>query len=187
MFFERLTGGDHEENFSIISSQVFRPERQPERMEVEKVFVKKDNMAQLFCRKCNTLRKVSTEKTYGGRKPVRVKCKCGYIFAVRFDFRKCYRKKIGLQGYYATGPGYDNWVGIMVRNLSMDGVGFLTDNRPQIKVGDEIKIKFQLDDVNQSGIEKHAVVKVLKNRYLGCQFIVKSKGYDKALGFYLNI
>lgn len=156
-------------------------------MEVQKIFAKKNSTAQLFCRRCNTLQKIAAEGTQGGREPVRVHCQCGHIFGVRFDFRRSYRKKTGLEGHYATSPGYGDWVGMMVSNVSMDGIGFYAGNKPKLKVGDKIKIHFRLDDADKSLVQKEAVIKVLKNRYVGCQFVVKSKHYDKALGFYLKI
>jgi len=43
---------------------------------------------------------------------------------------------------------------------------------------------FTLDDIHSSFIKKMVVVKVVRHKYVGCEFS-HSNEYDKALGFYL--
>jgi hypothetical protein len=156
-------------------------------MEEKTVYVKQNGATLLICPKCNFSKEIRDEQTKDGSKRVRVRCRCGHTFYVRFEFRKYYRKKTALVGYYATRPDYDNWVEITVMNISMGGIGFHASDRPRVKTGDEIEVKFRLDDANQSEIQNRAVVKVVLDRYIGCEFQALLNGYKKRLGFYLNV
>ena len=73
---------------------------------------------------------------------------------------------------------------MVVKNISLSGIGFETLTGHQLKVGDEVTVKFALDDVSHSVIKKKVIVRVVKDKYLGCEFKEPAQ-YDKALGFYL--
>jgi hypothetical protein len=66
----------------------------------------------------------------------------------------------------------------------MNGIGFTTLNRSDLKKNDRLRVKIPLDGREKSQIEKTAVVKWIQGRDIGCSFIETDK-YDKILGFYL--
>ena len=48
----------------------------------------------------------------------------------------------------------------------------------------EVRVTFTLDDAKQSKIEKDVVVRVIEDKYVGCEFTDRAI-FDKTLGFYL--
>ena len=77
---------------------------------------------------------------------------------------------------------------IMVTNVSLTGLGFLTHSMHSLSKGDMLHVRFNLDDREHSLIRKQAVVRWVENGHIGCEFM-NSKAYedesDGALNFYL--
>jgi len=71
-----------------------------------------------------------------------------------------------------------------VRNISLTGIGFETLSPHGLGKGDEIRVRFTLDDAKQSEIERDVIVRVVKDKYIGGEFSDPNL-YDKTLGFYL--
>jgi hypothetical protein len=102
---------------------------------------------------------------------VKIRCKCQSTFSVSFEFRRAHRKKTNLIGYYSRLPACKESHGMLVKNISQTGIGF-------------VRVTFTLDDAKQSKIEKNVVVRVIEDKYVGCEFTDPSI-FDKTLGFYL--
>ena len=95
-----------------------------------------------------------------------------------------YRKSTSLQGRYIN-LSQDNFPGLMlVKDISMGGIGFEVVGPCRIEVGNELDVTFTLDDPNSSVIKKQVVVKMVRNKFVGCEYLHTGE-YDKALGFYL--
>jgi len=153
-------------------------------MEPQKVFVSKDGSTVLKCPYCRHARTVSVQSIKDKKKTIKVKCLCKKSYSVSLELRRSHRKKTNLKGRYVN-LSHENEVGIMiVKDLSMGGIGFEAVGEILIKKGHELELTFNLDDEDSSLIRKLVVVKVVKGRYVGCEFR-HSFGYDKALGFYL--
>jgi hypothetical protein len=153
-------------------------------MEVQKVRLNPDNMAVIKCPQCGTARTVNAAKLNNPRGLLKARCKCGAAFHVLFDVRKAYRKETRLHGNYVKHSGDEEQGRIIVRNISLNGIGFTTLTKHNLKQGDKVKLKFTLDDKRRSEIEKNGVVKVVNEKSIGCQF-TDSDQQDDALGFYL--
>jgi hypothetical protein len=143
-----------------------------------------DNTAVIKCPQCGTTRKVNAAKLNNPRGPLKARCKCGAAFHVLFDVRKAYRKETRLHGNYVKHSGDEEQGRIIVRNISLSGIGFTTLTKHNLKQGDKVKLKFTLDDKRRSEIEKDGIVKAVNDKYIGCQF-TDSDQRDGALGFYL--
>ncbi|MDI6795876.1 MAG: PilZ domain-containing protein [Desulfatibacillaceae bacterium] len=155
-------------------------------MEIVKAYVNPDFTALLVCPHCGMSRSTNVEKYAENKDPLRVKCRCAVIYGVNLEFRRQYRKKTNLPGRY-TIMGPPNRIGPMiVVNVSMGGIGFVTKGINPLKVGDKVEVDFKLDDVNQSQVKRNAVVRVVDESFVGVQFTGQSGVYDAALGFYLR-
>ena len=153
-------------------------------MEPQKVFVSEDGSTVLKCPYCRHVRTVSVQSIKDKKKIIKVKCLCKKSYSVNLELRRSFRKKTNLKGRYVN-LSQDNGVGIMIVNdISMGGLGFEAVGEIRIKKEHELEVTFNLDDDDSSLIRKLVVVKVVKGRYVGCEFR-HSFGYDKALGFYL--
>jgi len=158
-------------------------------MDTEKVYVNPDDQtAVLKCPHCGTVRSRYVEKFKGPRRHVKIRCLCQTVFRIVLEFRKTFRKGSELQGYHAKLPGVGEWGEMLVTNLSISGIGFVSLTKHDFSEGDEVKVKFTLDDRKGSKIEKKALVRWVQERDIGCEFMASvgyDDTYDTALNFYL--
>jgi len=158
-------------------------------MQTEKVYVNlDDDTAMLKCPKCGTAKIGYVGKYKGSKRSVKVRCRCQSAFDVLFEFRRAHRKDTNIQGYYAKLAEGEDWRKIVVTNISLTGIGLLSNGMHNLNMGDELKLRFNLDDPRRSKIEKEAVVKWAEDVHIGCEFIMSvsyDETSDKALDFYL--
>ncbi len=170
-------------------------------MEAKKVFIRPDNTAMITCPECQSTRTVSLDKIPKGKQFLKIKCSCANVFEVKLEFRKFYRKDTNLYGTIkllaaknpkkpveAGGTRYvcsvTNPCDCKIVNVSKTGVGINMPGRHEFEVGDTLLVEFNLDDAKKSRIEKKLVIRLVRDKFLGCEFIAVDQ-YDKALGFYL--
>ena len=75
---------------------------------------------------------------------------------------------------------------IVVKNLSMSGLNFVSMDIDKFMNGDEITISFKLDNADRATIKKDVIVRDILENSVGCEF-EKSSEYapDGPLGFYI--
>ncbi len=158
-------------------------------MEVETVYVEpEDHTALLRCPYCGTTRSRYVGEFRGPKRRLKIRCLCKSVFRVLLEFRRTFRKGSELQGYHAKLPAVGGWGEMLVKNLSINGIQFVTLTKHDLSVGDEVKVKFTLDDGRRSRIEKKALVRWTRKRDIGCEFMTSvgyDNTYDTALNFYL--
>ena len=153
-------------------------------MEPQKAFVREDGTTVLKCPFCKHARTVSVQKIKDKKKVIKVKCSCQKSYSVSLELRKLYRKTASLNGKYVN-LSQNNESGMMiVKDVSMGGIGFDTVGGSSIAKGHELEVTFTLDDTHSSVIKKQLVVRIVRDKFVGCEF-VHAHEYDKALGFYL--
>ncbi len=153
-------------------------------MEPQKAFVREDGTTVLKCPFCRHARTVSVEKIKDKKKVIKVKCSCQKSYSVSLELRKMYRKDASLKGSYVN-LSQKNVSGIMiVKDVSMGGIGFQAVGGNRIKKEDELEVTFTLDDTHSSVIKKQVVVRIVRDQFVGCEYL-HAQEYDKALGFYL--
>ncbi|MFC1843394.1 PilZ domain-containing protein [Thermodesulfobacteriota bacterium] len=153
-------------------------------MEPKKVFVKEDGTTVVKCPSCYHARTVSVEKFKEKKKIIKIKCSCKKSYFVSLELRKMYRKSTNLKGSYLN-CSLDNEIGMMiVKDVSMGGIGFEAVGGNRIEKDHELEVTFTLDDTHSSVIKKNVVVRIVNNNYVGCEF-THAHEYNKALGFYL--
>ena len=153
-------------------------------MEPQKAFVREDGTTVLNCPFCRHARTVSVQKITEKKKVIKVKCSCQKSYFVSLELRKLYRKTASLNGKYVN-LSQNNESGMMiVKDVSMGGIGFDTVGGSSIAKGHELEVTFTLDDTHSSVIKKQLVVRIVRDKFVGCEFL-QAHEYDKALGFYL--
>ena len=153
-------------------------------MEPQKTFVREDGTTVLKCPFCRHARTVSVQKIKDKKKVIKIKCSCQKSYSVSLELRKLYRKTVSLNGKYVN-LSQNNESGMMiVKDVSMGGIGFDTVGGSSIAKGHELELTFTLDDTHSSVIKKQVVVRIVRDKFVGCEF-VHAHEYDKALGFYL--
>jgi hypothetical protein len=153
-------------------------------MEPQKAFVREDGTTVLKCPHCRHARTVSVAKLKDKKKLIKIKCSCQQSYSVSLELRKMYRKDTNLNGQF-TNLSLNNEKGSMlVKDVSMGGIGFTVIGRNRIQKEHELEVVFTLDDAHSSVIKKQVVVKIVRDKFVGCEFL-SAYEYDKALGFYL--
>lgn len=111
-----------------------------------------------------------------------VNCECGARYPVRLEFRKTYRKRASLDGFYFDEDGTKREM--IVRDISLGGVGFHTREPHRLKPRHIIDVLFHLDDAKGTRIFRKVMVRNVRGRFVGVQFLERRER-DKELGFYL--
>jgi len=121
---------------------------------------------------------------------VRVQCPCSHRFRIIRELRSNFRKAVRLEGYFAQARQNGNklapgevWGPMVVQNLSKTGLQFKCGNAGLLQAGDNLQVRFNLDNANQTLIKKSVVVRSIFADTVGCQFEGGDQ-YDAALGFY---
>ncbi|MBU0675706.1 MAG: PilZ domain-containing protein [Proteobacteria bacterium] len=155
--------------------------------EYQKIFVDQEGGGVIKCPSCSksTLVDSSVLREKALLDHCMVRCTCHTRFAVKFEFRKDFRKNSKLTGEYVSLPKGKIRGGMKVVNISPKGIGLKIDDSAQFKIGDELLLLFTLDDTSDSLIEKRAIIRFIKQNYIGCEFL-GSFPIGKALGVYLE-
>lgn len=154
-------------------------------METIKAFVREDNTATIICPACNKPKTVSVTSFKDKGHELKVRCPCDHVFRVTLDFRKYYRKPVELPGEYKSlkplGQGGGD---IIIKDISLGGLGFVVSGINTIEVGHRLQVCFELDNKKKTFLTKEVVVQSVNNDFVGCRFAAHEL-YEKELGFYL--
>ena len=158
-------------------------------METVHTFISSGDIAIIICPNCNKSRNVSIAKYRDKKHSIKVRCECRHGFIVQLDFRRHYRKETNLEGIYQMVPPAFGSGRLYILNISKSGVGFTIgmklSGKNSILAGQQMNIRFHLDNKKASEIEKIITVKSVNENYIGGQFI-ETKAFEKDLGFYLR-
>lgn len=153
-----------------------------------KLYVNVEDHASITCPKCNSVKVANVKPYKGSRKPLTIKCRCGWVFHGILETRKYYRKYVKLSGSYRQ-AGSHNYGPMVVENLSMSGVGFRTRVPQPLHVGDILTVTFVLDNKARTEITKDVVVKLVSKQitdtFVGTAFR-NPQAFYKELAWYLQ-
>ena len=155
-------------------------------METTKVYVHLDQTAVVRCPYCDTPTIHNVEKFKGGSRSVTMQCECQSAFDVCFEFRKTRRKETNIQGYFAKLPDVYKWKRVLITNISLAGIGLLTAAMHDVRIGDQLKVRFSFNGAGSPcAVEKEAVVRWVADGSIGCKFREPVRYDDSSLHFYL--
>ena len=118
-------------------------------------------------------------------RPIGLRCSCGHRFSVFPEFRKAYRRKTNLCGTYTMLSSENEHGEILIKNVSMMGVGFATTGNHCLSENNELSLRIRLDDNKGCEIEAVAVVIHVLDKFVGCRFKELSPHYEDKLATYL--
>ncbi|MFP4039779.1 MAG: PilZ domain-containing protein [Desulfosudaceae bacterium] len=152
-----------------------------------RTYMTKDDKAAFTCPKCNKSRLMDVSRFKSVNKAsikVKVKCPCGHQYSIILERRKEIRKEVAFIGTYtAIEKGVDVVGRITVKDLSRSGLRFKTHLPRQFEVDEELLLEFELDDREQSQVQRKVIVRSQHGDSVGVSFVT-SNHYDK-LGAYL--
>lgn len=141
------------------------------------------DQATVICPKCDFIRTVSALPYKDVKRTLKVGCKCGHKFLCRIEYRKYFRKKVNLAGEYGNHKSGEQG-DMLVEDLSLRGIGFTPVQPHRLKPEDTIIVTFRLDDRNKNEVKRKAVVKAVKDSFIGAEF-VEGQPINRDLNFYL--
>lgn len=153
-------------------------------MDIEKAFVK-EGIATICCPECGLVKNVSVAKFRQVQHTLKIKCSCNHSFKVMLDFRSHYRKQAELIGTYALMPPASGGGLMNITNISRSGMGFTVSGIHTIKIGDNARVAFTLDNRKKTKLNKQVTIRSIDKDYIGCEF-VDQQAFEKDLGFYLQ-
>jgi hypothetical protein len=104
---------------------------------------------------------------------IKCKCLCGNPFVITLERRKHYRKPIELTGGYHH-ERFQFRGGIAIKDISKSGAGITISAQRQMAVGDNLTLKFNLNDDKNSFVAKEAVIRKMEGNHLGVEFLSKT-------------
>ena len=159
--------------------------------ETLRAYVRPDGTVPALCPACGNVCSVPPDRIKVRGKSIDVRCPCGNSFFVLAEFRKAYRRKLSLSGTYAKclaeGDPRKAFGEILIENLSMTGVGFMTEGDDSLSKGDELTLRFMLDDDGHTQIETVAVVKHVQDKAVGCAFSGLTPRQEETLASFLML
>ncbi|MFT5702582.1 MAG: hypothetical protein ACI8ZB_005505 [Desulforhopalus sp.] len=156
----------------------------------QRVFATSDGAYALQCPKCERTELVAADHFKTSGWILKVTCPCSCSFRIIREMRKVYRKEVQLSGSFARDSDDLNRLEVPgklfsmeVTNISKRGLNFKTVMTRSLQVGDNIQLRFNLDNSSKSPIKKSAMIKSVNKMNVGCQFQYIDK-HDTTLGFY---
>lgn len=157
-------------------------------VETTRIYLDHNRQGVITCIHCGVKRAINMSHytdNYLGGKSLKAKCSaCGRIFLVHFEFRRYHRINVNLPGrilQLSTRKKLDN---VTVVSLSVNGIGFITDNNIMLNPEESYEIIFYLDDGNNSMICEEILIRRINGRFVGAEFHHNDK-YNYELDFYI--
>jgi hypothetical protein len=150
-----------------------------------KSFVKDDDKAVIVCPACGIAKDVDVGKYRNAPHTIKVNCRCGISFKVLLDFRRSYRKMTNLAGTYAMISPASGVGNILVKNVSLTGIGFEVSGHHSIQTGQKALVEFTLDNRKETLIKKKVTIRSVRGTFIGGEFH-QDQAFEKDLGFYLR-
>ena len=159
-------------------------------LDQQTVFPRDDGLILITCPHCGVQESVSMTQFEKIGNAIQVRCSCHARFAAVLEKRRSYRKSVQLDGYFTiagdVGPNDTKgsiWGLMMVKNLSKTGMRFYSKRVDLIRPGDNLMVRFNLDNSNKALIHKKVEVISIHDNEVGCRFKGADQ-FDITLGFY---
>ena len=139
-------------------------------IKVSKSYVRQDKTAVITCPYCKRQRELSVSSLKEHKSQFRIKCACQNVFIAQIEFRQRLRKRTYLRGTYTNLSRGKLSGEMVVRDLSVSGLGMTTYDMENFEVGDKVMVEFHLDDDRYTDISREVVVMQVRKNSIGCEF-----------------
>lgn len=151
--------------------------------EAKRLFPNKEGKCLFSCAYCGRQRIVTVPREFLN-KTARILCYCKHSIPVLFVGRSYYRKNVNLPGELRDIEGFKRI--IVVKSISESGIGIsLGGSKHYIKVGDLLRVRFQLDDKALTMLDVSVIVRRVDGGTAGCEFQYLEMNDKKLIGFYM--
>jgi hypothetical protein len=135
------------------------------------------------CTHCDSETAISNEQLWKSERSLRITCKCRNVFTLIINRRSFQRREVSLTGELRIGTSQKQVASIHIVSLSVDGIGFLTQNL-ELQIGNLLTVAFSLDNVEKTAIIDEIMICNINNNRVGARFLAHT-GYNPEIDFYL--
>lgn len=139
-----------------------------------RVFVRENKMATFVCQECGNSRSVDASIYMKHDKAVKVKftCPCGESSTVLLERRQLFRKSVNFSGhfYWLDSKGVKREGGMIVEDLSRDGLRIKFLVKQDIQIGWKLFVEFYLDDSRATLVRKQTIIRSIDEFHAGLEF-----------------
>ena len=151
--------------------------------EIKRLFPNSLGKCLFTCAYCGRQRIVTIPKEFIN-KTARIKCYCKHSIPVLIVGRSYYRKNVNLPGKLRDSEGLKR--AVIIKSISESGIGIaLGYSKHNIKPGDVVRVKFQLDDKAFTLLDVSVIIRRVEEGYAGCEFQYLEQHDKKTIGFYM--
>ena len=145
----------------------------------ERVFLNSENIAHFLCPQCETLWKkdLSALNNLTTNTVINCRCPCGHAFPVVLERRQYPRKSTNLGGAFIHDRKKTRGI-IVVKNISLGGLGFELTSDYRIATGDVVLVRFNLDDPFSTLVARESLIRKISGRYVGAEFLDRIWRHD---------
>jgi hypothetical protein len=163
--------------------------------DAKQLYPDKNGNVTLLCHECGHIHRIDAASYQAPGKSTRlsITCdKCGHALEASISFRKHFRKETNLTGSCTTRFAQPNrtisgeFSGIIVKNVSLSGIGFIVKSPLHVKEGDILDVKFKLDDPKRTVISKQVIVRRIIDNLFAAEFTPPMDPTGSPLAFYLR-
>jgi hypothetical protein len=134
----------------------------------------RDKKALIECPHCGYQKIISISK-YFDKSNIRkfvYNCKCGNMFGVVLESRRCRRNYLDIDGTvtYEKKAGKRERIKIIVKDLSPSGIRFATRELALLSIDESVVIRIQFNDFQKSFFTKEATVKNIQGYVVRAEF-----------------
>ncbi len=154
-------------------------------MSVIKIHVNHNKEGEITCPKCSKMKTISATPQLLTKRAIKVKCSCGHSFSVSLDYRRFFRRNVGIPGVLYQAESTKLLCNVTITSLSVSGIGFSTKSLHNIYINSAFEIEFKLDDDSDATIREAIVIRRINGLSVGAEFSEQEK-YNYELDFYMS-
>lgn len=129
------------------------------------------------CDRCGKAGKITPPGKPWESALLRIRCRCGHSFDLLVERRVLLRRQTRLRGTYRRAAPATEEGTLTILDLSVGGLGFVSDLPHTLQVGDELWIDF-LRKPGERRDQRHAVVRRVSGQRVGVEFIDAAPAAD---------
>ena len=154
-------------------------------MQTTKALVKEGDVGIITCPYCRRVKKMSVAQyREKGKRKLLIKCSCDKVFCLCLEYRKHPRKPVELLGRSVNLSLHRETQDIIIRNISLGGVGFSPPAQHRTRKDARLQVSFALKDCKNTFLDTDVIVRAASRDYVSCEFN-NPEAYRPSLGFFL--
>ncbi len=140
-----------------------------------RAFLNDMDMATFTCPACQKKykRDLSKAANIGQGSKVRCRCTCKHTFVIVIERRRHNRKATDITGGYLQERHQLRGI-FTIKNISRSGAGIELHTARNMGEGENLLLKFNLDNDEKTYIAKEAIIRKKEGKYLGVEFMAQT-------------